>query len=337
MFIMEVKNHKRKRGGKNHVGRSVLVSLALLVTFLPPLIRNQILANSPQRGVGSDLLLTTIIPQIHKKSCQVNDTNGIGVGGIEVDKPPFETMYYTIQPGDTLGEIAENRGLNLDTLLSANQHIRNISLLRAGQRLRLPNQKGVFHKVKKGQTLNNISSIYKVSVEKIVEVNNISKSNHLLAEKEIFIPGARLLPNIKEGYLLGDREFIRPVRAGWFSSGYGYRRDPFTANIQFHTGVDIGAYYGAPIMAAKSGKVIYSGYMQGYGNIIVIRHPNGYITKYAHNSRNLVFTGMDVKQGQVIALMGSSGRSEGPHLHFEIYKNGSPANPASFISLSSRN
>jgi len=332
---MEAKNYNRKKRGKSHVGMGILVFLALLVTFFPPLIRSQIVGSCPQRGVGSDLLLTTVIPQIHKQICQVSETNEIGVGGIEVDKPSFETMLYTVQPGDTLWEIAQRRGLNLDTLLSANQRIKNVSSLRVGQRLRIPNQNGVFHKVKKGQTLSNISRAYNVSVEKIIEDKNISKPKKLLAGREIFIPGARLLPATKE-YLLGGIGFIRPVRTGWLSSGYGYRRDPFSKKIRFHTGVDIASYQGTPVRASKSGKVIYSGWVRGYGNMIVIKHTGGYTTKYGHNLRNLVSKGMYVRQGQIIALVGSSGRSKGSHLHFEICKNGRPVNPASFISLPHR-
>ncbi|MEW6096368.1 MAG: peptidoglycan DD-metalloendopeptidase family protein [bacterium] len=334
MFILESKSYNRKKRGKSHVGRWILCFLALLVTFSPPLLRTQIVSSAPQIGMGSDLLLTTFIPQVHQQICQVSSHNEIGVGGIEVEKPSFEIMLYTVQEGDTLGEIAQRRGLNLDTIISANQSIRNISSLRVGQRLRIPNQKGVFHKVKKGQTISNISSAYKISVEKILEANDISKPKDLLAGKEIFIPGARLLPSAKE-YLVGGIGFIRPVSNGWFSSGYGYRRDPFNGKIRFHTGIDIGCYQGTPIRASKSGKVSFSGWISGYGNTVIIKHTGGYSTKYAHNMRNLVAKGTYVRQGQVIALVGNTGRSIGSHLHFEICKNGCPVNPASFISIPS--
>ncbi len=334
MFIMEAKNHNRKKRGKNHIGLWILTFLALLVTFSPPLFRNQILTSTPQRGMESDLLLTTVIPQVPQQICQVNNNN-IGIGGIEVDTPSFETILYTVRPEDTLWDIAQRQGVNVDTLVSANQSIKNVSSLRAGQRLRIPNQKGVFHKIKSGETLSNISDVYKVNLGKIIETNNISKPKNLIEGKEIFIPGAKLLPAAKE-YLLGDIGFIRPVRSGWFSSGYGYRRDPFNGQVRFHTGVDIGSYQGTQISASKSGKVTFSGWVGGYGNMVVIQHTNGYSTRYAHNLRNLVSKGMYVRQGQIIALVGNTGRSDGSHLHFEICKNNHPVNPTSFISLPHR-
>ncbi|MEW6607691.1 MAG: M23 family metallopeptidase [bacterium] len=330
---MEAKRKNRKRRGGKHIERSVLIFIALLITFLPSLYKNQILANTQSSlKIKSDLLLTTFIPQVHYQICKVKDYNKAGIGGIEVEEPSFETMLYTVRPGDTLSEIAHKQGLKIDTIVSANRNIKGIASLRAGQKLRLPNQDGVFHKVGKGETISNISTTYKISPEKILDANDISKPKDLMAGKEIFIPGAKLLPATKE-YIVGGMGFIRPIKGGWFSSGYGYRRDPFNGQIRFHTGVDIGSYQGTSIMAAKSGEVINSGWITGYGNIVIIKHSGGYVTKYAHNSRNLVSKGMYVRQGEVIALVGSTGRSEGSHLHFEICKNGHPVNPASFISL----
>jgi len=327
---MEAKSYKRKRGGGKHVGRWILCFIALLVTFAPSLLRNQKVNNLPQMGIESDLLLTTFLPQVPHQICQVSD-NKVGVGGIEVDAPRFETMLYTVQTGDSLWEIAHQQRLKLDTILSANQSIKNAKLLRVGQKLRIPNQEGIFHEVKKGQTISSISGVYKIEAKKILKANKISDPRKLPEGREIFIPGAKLFPPTKE-YLVGDIGFLCPLKGGWFSSGYGYRRDPFDGKIRFHTGIDIGAYQGTQIMASKGGNVIYSGWISGYGNIVIIKHEDGYITKYAHNSVNLVSEGMYVRQGQVIALVGNTGRSEGSHLHFEICKNGETVNPASFIS-----
>lgn len=332
---MESKNHnnrKRGRGNKSHIGRWILVFFALLFTFLPPLFRTQISANTPQLRLESDLLLTTFSPQVHSQICEVNNSK-VGIGGIEVDEPSFETMFYTVQPGDTLYNIAIRKKINVDTVLSANRNVKGLNSLRIGQKLRIPNQKGIFHKVQKGQTITNIASAYKINAQKILEANNISKPENISAGKEIFIPGAKLLPSTQQ-YLLGSEiGFLQPVNGGWLSSGYGYRRDPFTAEIRFHTGVDIATYYGASIRASKRGIVTFSGWQQGYGNIVVIKHPDGYFTKYAHAMKNLVSKGDYVRQGQTIALVGSTGRSIGPHLHFEICKNGQLINPSSFISL----
>lgn len=337
MFIMEARrnyNRKKGRGSKRYIGRWILVFFALLFTFLPPLFRSQADTNSSQVKLESDLLLTTFTPEAQYQICEVNNNNNqVGIGGIEVEEPVFDTMFYTVQPGDTLYNIATRKKVNIDTVLSANRNVKKLGLLRIGQKLRIPNQKGVFHKVEKGQTISKISSLYKVDAEKILEVNSISRPKSLTSGTEIFIPGAKLLPSTQQ-YLLGsDIGFIQPISGGWFSSGYGYRRDPFTNEIRFHTGVDIAAYSGASIRASKSGKVTFSGWQKGYGNIIVIKHSDGYWTKYAHNLKNLVSQGDYVRQGQVIGLVGSTGRSIGSHLHFEICKNGHAVNPASFISL----
>lgn len=302
-----------------------------MVTFLPPIIRSQRVSDIPQICIENDLLLTTFIPQVTQQIAPISN-NSVGIGGIEVETPTFETMLYTVQTGDTIWEIAHRQGINVDTIISANKSVRRVGSLHVGQKLRIPNQKGVFHEIEKGETLNDISSKYKVKLEKIMEANDISKPKILSAGKEIFIPGAKLLPSSKE-YLLSEIGFLRPLSSGWFSSGYGYRRDPFNGEIRFHTGIDLGAYQGTSIRAAKSGKITFSDWASGYGNMVVIRHTNGYSTKYAHTMKNLVSKGMDVRQGQVIALVGSTGRSEGSHLHFEICKNGVPINPASFISL----
>ncbi len=332
MFIMEAKAFRRKNKNKTHIGRWVLLFFALLVTFSPTFFKNQILAHQFKIGSQSDLLLTTFYPQVQHYVCKTNYNQTIGIGGIEVDKPSFETLFYTVRSGDTVGEIAQRQGIKVATVLGANQSIKSINSLRVGQRLRIPNQDGVFHKIQSGQTLSNISKTYKVSLGKILETNDISKPTNIVAGKEVFIPGAKLLPSSKE-YLLSGIGFIRPVTAGHFSSGYGYRKDPFNGNIRFHTGIDFVAYQGTPIRASRSGEIIYSGWIGGYGNTVVIRHTGGYVTKYAHNLKNLVSKGMYVNQGQVIGLVGNTGRSLGSHLHFEILKNGRPVNPASFLSL----
>ncbi|MDI6735851.1 MAG: M23 family metallopeptidase [bacterium] len=335
MFIMEAKAFRRKKKNKTHIGRWVLLFFALLVTFSPTFFKKQILAHQFKIGPKSDLLLTTFYPQVQHYVCKTNYNQAIGIGGIEVDKPSMETLFYTVHSGDTLGEIAQRQGIKVETILGANQSVKSINSLRVGQRLRIPNQDGIFHKVQNGQTLSNISKTYKVSLEKILDTNDISRPTNLIAGKEVFIPGAKLLPSSKE-YLLGGIGFIRPVTAGHFSSGYGYRRDPFNGSIQFHTGIDFAAYQGTSIRASRSGKVVCSDWVNGYGNTIVIEHTGGYATRYAHNSKNLVSKGMYVNQGQVIGLVGNTGRSMGAHLHFEILKNGRPVNPSSFISLPRR-
>lgn len=122
-----------------------------------------------------------------------------------------------------------------------------------------------------------------------------------------------------------------PVETDWFSSGYGYRIDPFTGKRAFHEGVDFIAEVGAPIKAAAGGVVIYSDRHPEYGNMVEIDHGDGLVTRYAHASKCLVNLGEVVLQGQKIAEVGNTGRSTGPHLHFEIRHNDKPQNPARFL------
>jgi murein DD-endopeptidase MepM/ murein hydrolase activator NlpD len=124
---------------------------------------------------------------------------------------------------------------------------------------------------------------------------------------------------------------LLPVRKGWISSNFGSRIHPISGNRRMHQGIDIPGRHGTEILAAAPGVIIKSQYDRGYGNLIEIRHADGYVTKYAHNSKMLAETGQYVQKGEVIALMGSTGISTGTHLHFEVLKNGVPINPRQYI------
>jgi murein DD-endopeptidase MepM/ murein hydrolase activator NlpD len=123
----------------------------------------------------------------------------------------------------------------------------------------------------------------------------------------------------------------KPTRSGWLSSAYGYRTHPLNGRRQFHRGVDLAGKAGDPVEAVASGVVTWSGRKGGYGILLEVDHRNGFVTRYGHNAKNLVSTGELVKQGQVIATMGSTGRSTGPHVHFEVLKNGKQVNPHKFL------
>lgn len=123
----------------------------------------------------------------------------------------------------------------------------------------------------------------------------------------------------------------RPVRSGWMSSGFGSRTDPFTGSREYHGGLDFAGKEGTEIYAVAAGVVTWSDDRYGYGNMVEISHGNGYITRYAHNKKNMVKVGDVVERGQLIALMGSTGRSTAPHVHFEVIKNGRAVDPARYI------
>ena len=138
--------------------------------------------------------------------------------------------------------------------------------------------------------------------------------------------------------LLFDQELERnavpsrsPVASSYITSGYGGRADPFGGGSQFHKGIDFDANTGDPVLTVADGVVSYSGVRSGYGNVVEVDHGNGYVTRYAHNSRNTVKVGDLVRVGQQIARAGSTGRSTGAHVHFEVWENGRVHNPRKFL------
>ncbi len=124
----------------------------------------------------------------------------------------------------------------------------------------------------------------------------------------------------------------RPIVKGWTSSYYGKRTDPFTGKLAMHKGMDFAGKEGSEIIAVASGVVTWSGDRYGYGELIEINHGNGYTTRYGHNAELLVEVGDTVEKGQSISLMGSTGRSTGPHVHFEVLKNDRQVNPSKFVA-----
>jgi murein DD-endopeptidase MepM/ murein hydrolase activator NlpD len=123
----------------------------------------------------------------------------------------------------------------------------------------------------------------------------------------------------------------RPVMEGYISSYFGGRTDPFDGHEALHKGVDFAGSAGEQVMAVASGVVVRAEPASGYGNLVEINHGNGYVTRYGHNQRLLVAVGDMVVRGQPVALMGSTGRSTGPHVHFEVLRNGQQINPLSFV------
>lgn len=128
----------------------------------------------------------------------------------------------------------------------------------------------------------------------------------------------------------------RPVGSGWISSYFGKRTDPFTGKLANHTGIDFAGKLGADVMVVADGVVTWSADRYGYGIMVEVNHGNGYSTRYAHNSENLVKVGDEVKKGQTVAFMGETGRATGPNLHFEVLKNGRRVNPVNFIRESTK-
>ncbi|MBQ7215742.1 MAG: M23 family metallopeptidase, partial [Synergistaceae bacterium] len=145
-------------------------------------------------------------------------------------------------------------------------------------------------------------------------------------------PAKEEKPTDSEEAVRRDRGGFRWPVMGRINSPFGWRQHPITRRKDFHTGIDIKADRNDPIKAAGSGRIVYSGWMGGYGKVLVIEHPNGQSTLYAHCSTLLAGKGASVSSGQLVARVGTTGRSTGPHLHFEVRNGNSPVNPIKYLS-----
>lgn len=242
---------------------------------------------------------------------------------------PVTFQTYKVQYGDSISTIARKFGLtNVGTLISVND-ISNVRQLAAGQKLKIPSIDGIIYTVKSGDSINSIVEKNKISLKELLDVNDLT-SEVLHAGQQLFLPRAALdQKTLKTA--MGDR-FIIPISAKFrWSSPYGWREDPIAHVRSFHTGTDMACPTGTPILASMSGKVITTGVNRVYGNYVIIDHGNGYQTLYAHMSKIIAQKGQWVSQGTRIGLVGSTGYSTGPHLHFTVYKNGKMINPLSVL------
>lgn len=175
-----------------------------------------------------------------------------------------------------------------------------------------------------------------VKSQDVVNLDALERSIALL-ESELQSRNTQLtvLENVLSDEKLKEEVYPagRPVEKGWLSSRYGWRTNPFGGNQQFHKGLDFAGKEDSEIIAVGGGVVTWSGRKYGYGNLVEINHGNGYVTRYGHNKSNIVKLGQAVKKGEPIATMGSTGRSTGPHVHFEVIKDGKQIDPARFIAM----
>lgn len=253
-----------------------------------------------------------------------------------------EIIYYTIKSGDTVSTISRRFGITVNTILWAND-LSAYSLLKIGDRLTILPQSGVLYTVKKGDTLAKIAQTHGIELEKIISCNSLG--NSISVGQKIIIPGAKKITNTasatkttRNSYtgISVIKDLIKPPNSkptgnkmAWPAGGHR-----ITQYFSWrHPGLDIANKVGTPLYAADSGVVIISqgGYNGGYGNTIVIDHGGGKKTRYGHASKLFVKVGERVEKGETIAAMGSTGRSTGPHLHFEVIINGVKYNPLSYI------
>jgi lipoprotein NlpD len=197
----------------------------------------------------------------------------------------------------------------------------------------------VYHRVRPGETLYRISKAYGVPVKELTRVNHLSDSARIEVGQRLLVPGARrqlpvnlITPRATSGrppqrgeIPKGKVVFAWPIVGGTVTSGFGER------GHSFHDGIDISAPVGAPVHAAQDGEVIYSDVLRGYGNVIIVRHMQGFATVYAHNQLNRVREGQHVRQGDVIGNVGDSGRTSGANLHFEVRYDNVARDPLYFL------
>jgi murein DD-endopeptidase MepM/ murein hydrolase activator NlpD len=265
-------------------------------------------------------------------------------------------VKYKIIKGDTLWDIARKFETSHKLIIQIND-VHGADSLCPGNTLFIPSKRGVFHTIVKGDSLTRISEKYDTKSNRIVE-QNPKAAKHLVIGQKIFIPDASIKasPTIEKQTRIAkkdssdesqkladqtsDREadisvkkdktvllgFIWPLR-GKITSGFGSRNDPFSGHRQFHNGIDISAESGTPVKATADGVVIFAGWKDGYGNLVVIKHRNGYFSVYGHNSELKVNEGDSVQKGDIISLSGMTGAVTGAHLHFEIQKYQTPLNP----------
>lgn len=233
---------------------------------------------------------------------------------------------YRIKQGDMIGVIAKEFGLTQDTLISVN-NIRKTRLIQPGQYLKIPSMSGILYTVREdGETLGQIATKYEIAQDKCAQVNNIALEVGLDAGTTLFLPDAEL-DWVTRQEINGDL-FQRPLKGRYyFSSYYGWRKNPFNGTRTFHGGIDMAANTGTAIYAALEGTVIEAGYNNTYGNYVVIRHHSGYQTLYGHMHSITTKRGNYVYTTTKIGTVGSTGLSTGPHLHFAVYKNGKGVNP----------
>ena len=228
---------------------------------------------------------------------------------------------YAVQQGDLLSFIASDYGVSINSIIWAN-NLRNSDSISPGQVLKIPPVSGVIHQIKSGDTIASIAKKYNANEGRIIEFNGLSKNAEISIGEQIIVPDGEIKSMIKAGTTIAsaNKPFAYLANLGDYfmlpTNGYNWGR------IHGRNGVDIANSRGTPIYAAAEGSVAISdgvGYNGGFGQYIKIIHPNGTETLYAHGSKLLVSAGDYVQRGQLIMLMGSTGRSTGNHLHFEVH------------------
>ncbi len=238
-------------------------------------------------------------------------------------KPTLDDLrQHKVKQGETLEAIAKQYNLKTATLMGLNPEVRNGEVT-TGQNLSIPPLDGLTYRFKNEENYTTVAKKYNIRADVLFERNGCQRR-----PKVVFVPGAIWRPEAIPFNVIASRGSDNPsviFQTGGYplpysvpvTSNYGWRMNPVTVIWSFHSGIDLGAPLGTPVLAAKAGRVEFAGWGDGYGNLVELDHGSTG-TRYAHLEAIYVSQGQSVAQGQQIGLVGSTGRSTGPHLHFEI-------------------
>lgn len=310
--------------------------------YSEPVVSNQFLE---EQGALQELVINTPFPEEvftgESTNTSVDSSSLVQVTPQEEVAPRDAVVMYTVQNGDVLGKIAEKFGISVNTVLWAN-NLTWSSTIKAGQKLKILPSSGIEHPVKSGDTVLAIAKKYQSEAQAIISYNKLANASDIKSGDLLFIPNGVKPTQITSSYqpkpsnspanttneklppaaIDSNTKLLWPVLSQRITQYYGLN----------HTGLDIGDKTGNPIYAAESGKVEAAAWNAGgYGYYVIINHGNGLKTLYGHSSKLLVKAGDTVTRGETIALVGSTGRSTGPHLHFEVRINDSRTNPLNYI------
>jgi murein DD-endopeptidase MepM/ murein hydrolase activator NlpD len=276
--------------------------LAILL-FSPKLFANPILlANLEYTNPNLKSLRSDVKENLRLSKSRTTDEKMI----------PLRYFQYRVKKDDTFFKIMARTGMDLETLSSVNE-LSSPHDLAEGMILEIPNMRGIFH-----PEANQNSDKMK---HELAEKYNVPSSNLQFDEsrEKWFIPGV-VMGKTEKSFFYGSG-FSTPLKSAIMSSAFGHRIDPFTKKTTFHGGIDLAAKQGSDVFASQDGIVDLAEKSGGYGKLIILKHTMGYETRYGHLESFFVKNGDHVKKGQKIGEVGMTGRTTGPHLHFEVRRN----------------
>jgi murein DD-endopeptidase MepM/ murein hydrolase activator NlpD len=254
---------------------------------------------------------------------------------IQINQPRL--VEYVAKASDSVQAIADTYGVKITTITASNGMNKDTTLTE-GQKLIFPSIDGVAYKIKNGENLWDISVLYKVDFYDLLDINNLNSPDKLKLGQQIIVPDVEAIKieSSSKPKTTASKSASKTASSSSISRGSWPASGSVTSKFgqrwgKEHKGIDIGVPTGTNVKSFMSGKVTYSGWQGSYGNLVVISHGNGLQTYYAHNSKLLVKVGQSVDSGSVIAKSGSTGNSTGPHIHFEVRKNGNPVNPFPYL------